>query len=52
MKKTISYILSHIFYWLGHVSSKADFGYLYQKFMSVSSRIQEWGGAGPWHNVD
>lgn len=52
MKKIISYILSHIFYWLGHVSSKTGLGYLYQKFMNISGDIQEWGGKGPWKKSD
>lgn len=52
MKKFISYMLSWIFYALGHVSSKLGFGYLYQKLMLASGVIQEWGGAGPWEKTD
>lgn len=52
MKGFISYVLSWVFYGLGHVSSKVGLGWLYQKFMDLSGDIQDWGGAGPWKSVD
>lgn len=52
MKRITSYLLSWAFYGIGSVAGKLGLGWMYQKAMSVSSNIQNWGGRGPWSSVD
>lgn len=60
MRKVIGWTLAWVFYWLGHWVSRPmewfDFWWLYpiyNKLMSWSYDIQEWGGDyGPWRDCN
>lgn len=56
MKKAIAWLVAWILFWLGHLVSLlmhqsnwlALLYIVYNKLMTLSSNVQDWGGAGPW----